>query len=38
MAAMGYCENSLRLPLTPMEAKNEAVLRKCMQEVGLLSE
>lgn len=38
MAAMGFCENSLRLPLTPMEAKNEAVLCKCMQEVGLLSE
>ena len=35
MAAMGYCENELRLPLVPMSDKNEAVLRKCMQEVGL---
>ncbi len=35
MAAMGYCENELRLPLVPMSSKNEAVLRKCMQEVGL---
>jgi 4-hydroxy-tetrahydrodipicolinate synthase len=24
MAAMGYCENYLRLPLTPMEEVNEA--------------
>ena len=35
MAAMGYCENSLRLPLVPMSSRNEEVLRKCMQEVGL---
>lgn len=35
MAAMGYCENELRLPLVPMSDKNEEVLRKCMQEVGL---
>ena len=36
MAAMGYCENSLRLPLTPMERKYEENLRKCMRELGLL--
>lgn len=36
MAAMGYCENSLRLPLTPMERKNEENLLKCMRELGLL--
>ena len=38
MAAMGYCENSLRLPLIPMSEKNEAVLRACMKNVGLLEE
>lgn len=37
MAALGFCENALRLPLIPMSDKNEAVLRKCMQEVGLLA-
>ena len=36
MGAMGMCENSLRLPLVPMSAKNEEVLRNCMKEVGLL--
>ncbi len=36
MAALGFCENALRLPLIPMSDKNEAILRKCMQEVGLL--
>ena len=36
MAAMGCCENSLRLPLTPMERKHEENLRKCMRELGLL--
>ena len=36
MAAMGFCENSLRLPLIPMSDKNEAILRNCMQNVGLL--
>ena len=35
MAAMGYTENSLRLPLTPMEKKNEDVLLACMREVGI---
>ena len=32
MAAMGFGENSLRLPLTPMEEKNEAVLLNLMKE------
>lgn len=35
MAAMGMCENSLRLPLTPMEPEHEAHLRACMRAVGL---
>ncbi len=37
MAAMGLCENCLRLPLTPMEKKNEQVLLKNMEQVGLLA-
>lgn len=36
MAAMGYCENQLRLPLTPMEAKHEEVLLGLMKQAGLL--
>ncbi len=36
MAAMGYCENYLRLPLTPMEEKNEAVLLSLMKEQNLI--
>ncbi len=36
MAAMGFGENSLRLPLTPMEEKNEAVLLNLMKEQGLI--
>ena len=35
MAAMGFGENYLRLPLTPMEAQNEAVLLSLMREQGL---
>ena len=31
MAAMGYCENYLRLPLTPMEEANEAKLIALMK-------
>ncbi len=38
MAAMGYCENSVRLPLTVMEADHEATLRKLMKEQGLLED
>lgn len=35
MAAMGYCEKELRLPLDWMEEKNECILIKCMQELGI---
>ena len=35
MAAMGFGENYLRLPLTPMEPENEAKLLKLMQDEGL---
>lgn len=34
-AAMGWCENTLRLPLTPMEAANEQKLHGLMRENGL---
>ena len=36
MAAMGYCENSLRLPLTPMDKKKEEILLQLMAKAGLL--
>ena len=36
MAAMGYCENSLRLPLTKMEEANENKLLTLMKEQGLI--
>ena len=36
MAAMGYCENSVRLPLTPMEAANEAKLLDLMRQQNLI--
>ncbi len=35
MAAMGYCENYVRLPLTLMEEANEAKLLSLMKEQGL---
>ncbi len=35
LAAMGYCDNYLRLPLTPMEAEHEAQLLALMRENGL---
>ena len=35
MAAMGFCENYLRLPLIPMEEDHEKMLLKCMKEVGI---
>ena len=38
MAKLGFCENSLRLPLVPMSETNEAVLYQCMQNVGLIAE
>ncbi len=36
MAAMGYCENYLRLPLTPMDKEKEAVLLQLMRERRLI--
>ncbi len=38
MAAMGYCENSVRLPLTVMEEANEAKLLSIMRENRLLTD
>lgn len=35
VAAMGFCENYLRLPLVPMENAHRATLLACMREVGL---
>ena len=35
MAAMGYCDNYLRLPLTPMEDANEQRLLNDMRECGI---
>jgi 4-hydroxy-tetrahydrodipicolinate synthase len=35
MAAMGFCENYLRLPLVPMEEAHRQVLLQCMRDLGL---
>ena len=35
MAAMGFCEDYLRLPLTPMEDKNRARLLAAMRDNGI---
>ena len=35
MAAMGYCEDYVRLPLTPMEEDHKAVMLNLMREQGL---
>ncbi|MGN0444036.1 MAG: 4-hydroxy-tetrahydrodipicolinate synthase [Acutalibacteraceae bacterium] len=35
MAAMGYCEDYVRLPLTPMEEANKKNMLKLMREQGL---
>ncbi len=35
MAAMGYCENYLRLPLVPMEEAQQEVLLNCMRDAGI---
>ena len=35
VAALGYCENYVRLPLTKMEPEHEAVLLQCMRDQGL---
>ncbi len=37
MAAMGFCENYLRLPLTPMESAHEQTLLNIMRGHGLIS-
>ena len=36
MAAMGYCKNYLRLPLTPMEAAHAETLYALMRQQGLI--
>ena len=36
MAAMGYCENYLRLPLTPIEKAHEEMLLSLMKEHNLI--
>ena len=36
MSAMGYCENTLRLPLTPMETENEKKLLALMRAQNLI--
>ena len=36
MAAMGYCEDYLRLPLTPMEDEHRTVLLSLMKAQGLI--
>lgn len=35
MAAMGFCESDIRLPLTHMEEKNRQMLLSRMEEVGI---
>ena len=35
MAAMGFCENYLRLPLVPMEDGHREMLLQCMRDVGV---
>ena len=36
MAAMGFCEDYLRLPLTPMEDQNRAVLLEQLRKQGVI--
>lgn len=35
MAAMGYCSNTLRLPLVPLEDAHREQLLRCMRSVGI---
>ncbi len=35
LTAMGFCQEVLRLPLTPMEEENRQKLLACMRQVGL---
>ncbi len=37
MAAMGFCENYVRLPLTPMEEEHQEKLLSIMRELGLIN-
>ena len=37
MAAMGFCENRVRLPLTQMEPQNEILLLREMRKLGVLA-
>ena len=37
MAALGWCENHVRMPLTRLEPEHEAMLFDCMRACGLLS-
>ena len=36
MSLLGFCENKLRLPLTPMELKNQQVIKELMQNQNLI--
>ena len=36
MAAMGYCEDYVRLPLTPMEDEHRAMMLNLMREQNLI--
>ena len=36
MAAMGFCENRVRMPLTPMEPEHERVLLEQMRKLGVI--
>ena len=36
MAAMGFCENYVRLPLVPMEPQHEAVMLGIMKKLGII--
>ena len=36
VAAMGFCDNYLRLPLTPMDCEKEKVLLSLMKEQNLI--
>ena len=36
MAAMGWCENYVRLPLTPMESQNETKMLEIMKKQNLI--
>lgn len=36
LAAMGYCDNYLRLPLTPMDEGKEEILKQLMRKEGLI--